>query len=157
MLVKTCSVHTPVMKRFQRLFLKSKLHVRRLTGINKWCATGRYVTILSRVQCSATNNNGFWSWWLDLLALLLHSLLITINYSAITNLPTSQISRTCSILVLVLLCTLLSLYSQLLPASEFLLLQPLCTHPRESTAYIVDEACLPRRCLAMDSLLLPSA
>jgi hypothetical protein len=66
-----------------------------------------------------TNNNGFWIWWLDLLTLLLQSLLITINYSTIANLPSSQIARTCSILFLVLFCTFLSLYSQLLPASEF--------------------------------------
>jgi hypothetical protein len=58
--------------------------------------------ILSRVQGSLTNNNGFWIGWLNLLTLLLQSLLITINYSAIAKLPTSQITRTCSILVLVL-------------------------------------------------------
>jgi hypothetical protein len=62
---------------------------------------------------SVTNNNGFWIGWLDLLTLLLQSLLITIKYSAIANLPTSEITRTGSILVLVLCWTLLSLYSQL--------------------------------------------
>jgi hypothetical protein len=50
---------------------------------------------------------------MDLLTLLLQALLATINYSVISNLLTSQITMTCSILVLVLFCTLLSLYSQL--------------------------------------------
>jgi hypothetical protein len=45
---------------------------------------------------------GDWFYW--------HFFAITIDYSAIT----SQITRTCSILVLVLCCILLSLYSQLL-------------------------------------------
>jgi hypothetical protein len=61
--------------------------------------------ILWRVRGSVTNNNGFWIGWLDLFILLLQSLGITINYSAIANLPTSQITRTRLILVLVLRCT----------------------------------------------------
>jgi hypothetical protein len=40
------------------------------------------VNILSRVQGSVTNNNGFWIGWLDLLALLLQPLLITISYNS---------------------------------------------------------------------------
>jgi hypothetical protein len=65
-----------------------------------------------------THNNGFWIGWLDLLALLLQSLLFTIIYSAIVNLPILQISRTCSILVLEFFCTLL--YSSvLLPTTDF--------------------------------------
>jgi hypothetical protein len=56
--------------------------------------------ILSRVRGSVTNNNGFWIGWLDLLTPSLQSLVITVSYSAIANLPTSQITRTCSILVL---------------------------------------------------------
>jgi hypothetical protein len=55
-----------------------------------------------------TNNDGFWIEWLDLLTLLLQSILITINYSPIANLPISQITRTCSILVFALFCPLLS-------------------------------------------------
>jgi hypothetical protein len=68
---------------------------------------------------SVTNNNVFRIWWLDLLTLLLQSVLITISYSAVANVPNSQTTGTCSILVLVLFCTLLSLYSELLPTSEF--------------------------------------
>jgi hypothetical protein len=44
--------------------------------------------VMSRVYCSVTNNNGFWIGSLDLLT---PSFLITINYSAIANLPTSPI------------------------------------------------------------------
>jgi hypothetical protein len=40
------------------------------------------IKILSRVRGSVTNNIGFWIGWLDLLALLLQSLLITINYNS---------------------------------------------------------------------------
>jgi hypothetical protein len=50
-----------------------------------------------------------WIYW----PLLLQSLLITISYSGIANLPTSQITRTLSILVLVLRYT--ALYSVVCP------------------------------------------
>jgi hypothetical protein len=48
-----------------------------------------------------------WIYW----RLLVQSLFITLNYSAIANLPTSQISRTRSILVLVLLVALTTRHS----------------------------------------------
>jgi hypothetical protein len=51
-------------------------------------------TILLHVRGSVIINNGFWIGWLDLLTLLLQSFLITINYSAIANISTSQITRT---------------------------------------------------------------
>jgi hypothetical protein len=66
--------------------------------------------ILSCVQGSAINNNGLSIGWLDLLTGSFQSLLITINYSAMANLPTSQIIRTRSILVLALRFT--PLYSK---------------------------------------------
>jgi hypothetical protein len=53
-----------------------------------------YRLILSRVYGFVTKNNGFWIGWLDLMILLLQSLQTTIIYSAITNLLTSQITRT---------------------------------------------------------------
>jgi hypothetical protein len=46
------------------------------------------------------------------------SLLITINYNAIANLPTTQITKTCTILTLVLFCTLLCSYRQLTTPSR---------------------------------------
>jgi hypothetical protein len=58
-------------------------------------AIGNFDYILSLVRGPVTNNNGFWIGWLDLLTRLLQSLLIIINYSAIANVPTSQIIRTC--------------------------------------------------------------
>jgi hypothetical protein len=43
-----------------------------------------------------TNNNGFWIGWLDLLTLSLFTITVNANnYSAIANLPTSQITKTC--------------------------------------------------------------
>jgi hypothetical protein len=48
--------------------------------------------ILPLVRGSVTNNDGFWIGWLDLLALLLQSLLFTINYRAIAKLLISQIT-----------------------------------------------------------------
>jgi hypothetical protein len=39
------------------------------------------VFLLSRVRDSVTNNNGFWIGWMDLLALLLQSLLVTTTYN----------------------------------------------------------------------------
>jgi hypothetical protein len=58
-----------------------------------------------------------WGYW----HLLLQSLLITINYSTVANLHTSQITRTRCILVLILWLTPLHSCSILLqlPASEF--------------------------------------
>jgi hypothetical protein len=41
--------------------------------------------ILSRARGSMTNINGFWIGWLDLFALLLQSLLITINYDSLQS------------------------------------------------------------------------
>jgi hypothetical protein len=40
------------------------------------------ISIFSRVRDSVKKNNGFWIGWLDLLARLLQSLLITINYNS---------------------------------------------------------------------------
>jgi hypothetical protein len=45
---------------------------------------GSGAMILSCVRGSVTNNNGFWIGWLDLLALLLQSLLITIALQQLT-------------------------------------------------------------------------
>jgi hypothetical protein len=67
--------------------------------------------ILSRIYDSVTNINGFWIGLLEYV--VLRSLLITLNYSAIANLPTSQITRTRSILVLRFCFT--PLYSILCP------------------------------------------
>jgi hypothetical protein len=46
------------------------------------------------------SGSDYWIYWH-----LLKSLLVTINYSSVANLPTSQITRTRSILLLVLRCT----------------------------------------------------
>jgi hypothetical protein len=54
--------------------------------------------VLSSVRDSVTHSNGF---WIGFINIYFKSILITINYSAIANLPYSQITRTCYILVLV--------------------------------------------------------
>jgi hypothetical protein len=41
-----------------------------------------FESVLLRVRGSVTNNSGFWIGWLDLMALLLQLLLITINYNS---------------------------------------------------------------------------
>jgi hypothetical protein len=74
-----------------------------------------------------------------------HFFTITINYSVITNLDSPLGHAPFS-----------SLYSQLHLASEFASFITTLHRPdgKQST---VDEVCLPRRCLAIDSLLLSRA
>jgi hypothetical protein len=73
---------------------------------------------------------------------LLQSFLITINYSAITNLHTSQITRTCSILALVLRCTPITLILVLPQLTSDLQLDYLYSLEADHRKYI--------RCPAMD-------
>jgi hypothetical protein len=87
--------------------------------------------LLSRVWGSVTTNNGFWILWL--------------NYSAIAKLPTSEITRTCSILILVLSTT--ASFGIRFSYNHF-------ARTQRKTSCIVEKACLPRRCLATGSLLL---
>jgi hypothetical protein len=89
-------------------------------------------------------NNGFSIGWLGLLSKLFT---ILINYSAIANLHNSL--RTCSILVLVLSTT--AIFRIRFSYDHFAQIQ------RKKTVCIVDEACLSRRCLAMDSQFLSRA
>jgi hypothetical protein len=91
-----------------------------------------------------------WLYW----RLLLKALLITINYSAIANLPSSQITRTRSIFVLVLRCapSILILFSvsqfctSVTAASELVSYNHFARIPRKT-------ACSPRRWLSIYLLL----
>jgi hypothetical protein len=77
-----------------------------------------------------------------MIALLLQFLLVTTNYSAIVNLPTSQITRTSSILILVLRQTVLS---------NWLMLYSLeLDHSTQNTSPALLTSCIAR-CLSTDA------
>jgi hypothetical protein len=78
-----------------------------------------------------------------MIGLIEHFFAIPVTYSAIANLHNSLEHAPFS-----------SLYSQLLLASEFAPLTRTLHRPKGNTVCIVDKTCLPRLCLAMDSLLL---
>jgi hypothetical protein len=124
----------------------------------------KYNLLLSRVYGSVTNNNGFWTVWLDLLAASFTS---SLNYNQLyrCDLPTSQITRTRSILVLLPTCTPLYSSSHSVPSYNFSARTPRKTH---DTCYqkcvfigslpssgcpvfesVTSGMCLPSRCLAM--------
>jgi hypothetical protein len=94
-----------------------------------------------------------WIYW----HLPLQSLLITINYCAIANIPTSQITRTSFILVLVLRCTpLYSYHSHFLCCTLALcpLITSRCGSHRKHVSHVTKNACLLVRYLIMNVLLL---
>jgi hypothetical protein len=81
-----CPFRIPSLLEFLGCFLTAASYSPSMVSSAASCSCCPHIAscpnILSRVWGSMTNNNKFWIGWLDLLALLLQLLLITIDYNS---------------------------------------------------------------------------